>query len=424
LSTSPNLRLPSALAAALAACFAPSACAFQTGTDWLQASGFLSQTALYTTDNNFFGSTDDRVSYDYREVGAVLSMSLAQGLRFSTQILSRRAGANDDGSVKLDHAVLSYDFVNAATWTAGVRAGRMKSIIGWYNETRDVPFTRSGIFLPSSVYAERTRNSSFFQDGVMLRGEWRPDMDTLSWHVGYHIPRIDRDEILDVLPLSDGDVADTDGKDSWSASLVYELDGGRMRFGAFYQENNLDVDLAGDLSLGAFSFPDFDGGIAMSNRKTVLSFEYTLDRWLFVAERVDWRIKGDVRSSNPLLGPLLPQFSPQYTSPAWYYQLVYRLSDTWNVFARYERFAFNDDDMYGEGLAANPMYNFRGLPPYAFYASARSVGAEWWLSSDWLLRAEWHNFEGTSWLNAGDNEDVSALRKYWDLVALQLSFRF
>jgi hypothetical protein len=401
----------------------PAANALSTGIDWLQLNGFISQTALFTSDNNFFGDTDDAVSFDYREVGLVAGVRLAPDLRFSTQILSRRAGGNDDGAVSLDHAVLSYDVVNEPEWTLGVQAGRMKSIVGWYNEARDMPFTHTGVFLPFSVYTERTRNSSFFQDGAILRGEIRPHMDTLSWHVGYHVPHIDRDEMMDLIPAPRENIAGTDGRDSWSASLVYDIDGGRMRIGLFYLETRVDVDLAGDIDLGFITFPQYEGYLAMNTSKTVLSFEYTLDRWVFVAERARWDIEADINSRDRRLAPIEPLFAQKFRSPAWYYQVVYQLSDSWNLFARYERFAWNEDDMNGSAQAANPRFNTGGLPAYAYYASARTIGAEWWIRENWLLRAEFHDMEGTAWLNMADNQG-DALEKYWDLVALQLSFRF
>jgi len=402
---------------------APPAFALQTGKDWLQVSGFISQAVLTTTDNNYLGRTDDDVSFDFREIGAVVSIQPMANLRLSTQLLSRKAGANDDGSVEIDHAVISYDIINNADWTVGVHAGRLKSVLGWYNETRDVPFTRPGIFLPFSVYAERVRNSYFFQDGVLLRGEWRHDLNALSWHAGYHRPRVDRDEIVDIAPLPNNNVPDADGKGSISAGLVYDIDGGRARFGVFYQENKIDIDLNGDLSVGAFSLADFNGGIALVNRKTVLSFEYTLDRWNFVTERAYTQVKADVSSRNPVLAPIVSQFNQRFNSPAYYYQLIYRASEAWDFFVRYDRFAFDKGDMNGDELAANPSFNFRGLPAYAFYSCSYSVGVGLHLDTAWLVRAEWHNVEGGGWLNAADNEN-RALKKYWDLFAVQLSYRF
>ena len=394
-----------------------------TGIDWLQVSGFISQGAIYTSDNNFLGETDDAVDFDFREVGAVVSASPSPALRFSTQVLSRKAGDNDDGSLELDHAVVSYDFVNRADWTVGVRAGRMKSVLGWYNETRDAPFTRPSIFLAPSVYAERVRNSYFFQDGIMLRGEWRHDLNSLSWHAGFHRPRVDKDEIADIAPLPNDNVPDTEGKDSWSSGLVYDVDAGRVRLGAFYEVKKIGIDLGGDLSIEAINLADFNGAIDLENRKTVLSFEYNLDRLSFVAERSITRIQAAVSSQNPLYAPIAQTFDQRLASPAYYYQVTYRSSERWDIFARYDRFAYDGDDKDGEVLAADVAFNFKGLPPFAFYSKDYTVGVGWHPDADWLVRAEWHNVEGTGWLNGADNEGTR-LVKYWDMFALQLSYRF
>jgi hypothetical protein len=399
------------------------AVALQTDIDWLQVNGFLSQSVLSSTDNNYLGKTDDDLSFDFREAGLAAAIQPLPNLRLSTQLLSRRAGANADGSVEIDHAVISYNFIENADWMLGVRAGRLKSVLGWYNETRDVPFTRPGVFLPFSVYAEIVRDSYFFQDGAMLRGEWRQNLDALTWHVGYHEPRVDRDEIVDIAPMPNGVIPDAEGRGSLDASLIYEIDGGRARFGLFYQENRIDIGLDGDLSVGPFSLPDFDGNVALVIRKTVASFEYNVDKWSFITEYGAARIRARISSRNPTLGPIVSQLRQRMTSPSYYYQLHYRASESWDFFVRYDRFAFDDHDMYGSRIAASPSFNFRGLPDFAFYASTYSVGAGYHINTSWLLRAEWHNVEGGGWLNHADNED-HALKKYWDLLAVQLSYRF
>jgi len=394
-----------------------------TGIDWLQVSGFVSQGAIYTSDNNYMGATDDAVGFDFREIGAVFSVTPSPVLRFSTQLLSRKAGENDDGSVEIDHAVISYDFINNADWTVGIRAGRLKSLLGWYNETRDAPFTRPSIFLAPSVYAERVRNSYYFQDGVMLRGEWRHDLNALSWHAGFHRPRVDKDEIAEIAPLPNGNVPDTEGKDSWSTGLVYDIDAGRIRFGAFYEVKKIGFDLGGDLSIDTISLADFNGAIDLENHKTVFSLEYNFDRVSFVAERSDTRVVAAVSSKNPAYAAIESKFDQRLTSPAYYYQVSYRLSERWDFFARYDRFSYDGDDKHGEKLAADTAFNFRGLPAFAFYSKDYTAGVGWHPEADWLVRAEWHNVEGLGWVNSADNENNRPV-KYWDMLALQLSYRF
>ncbi|MCU7799562.1 MAG: hypothetical protein KZQ70_05300 [gamma proteobacterium symbiont of Lucinoma myriamae] len=52
------------------------------------------------------------------------------------------------------------------------------------------------------------------------------------------------------------------------------------------------------------------------------------------------------------------------------------------------------------------------------------LGVRWDVNSSVMVRAEYHNINGTSWLTSEDNPDRSKTKRYWDLFALQLSLRF
>lgn len=413
---------PTRIAAACASLLAAAnAHCLNTDIDWLQVSGFISQGAIHTSDNNWFGNTDDAVGFDFREIGAAFVITPAPALRFSAQLLSRKAGENDDGSIKVDHAVASYDFINTVDWTVSIRAGRMKSALGLYNETRDVPFTRPGIFLPASVYLERVRNSFFFQNGVMLRTEWRHQLNSLSWHAGFHRPKVDDDELADISRLAGDTSPDAEGRDSWSTGLVYDINAGTARLGAYYEEKKINI--AGNLGAAEFGLDDLQGDVLIRDRKTVLSVEYNLDKFNFVAERAVARVSADVSMHNPDYAVLEALSSIHLVSPSYYYQVIYRASEQWDVFVRYDRFILDEDDKDGDEVSKRFGFNFRGLPPYAFYAKSYSVGAGWHPAADWMLRVEWLNNEGTGWLNVNDNDNETPV-KYWDMIAMQLSYRF
>ena len=78
-------------------------------------------------------------------------------LQFSVQGLSRTAGEGSPGNIRLDYGFIDYTFSNQENSQFGIRLGRMKNPLGFYNDTRDVPFTRPSILLPQSIYFDRTR---------------------------------------------------------------------------------------------------------------------------------------------------------------------------------------------------------------------------------------------------------------------------
>ncbi|MEP6880205.1 MAG: hypothetical protein ABI865_15310, partial [Nitrosospira sp.] len=110
----------------------------------LQIHGFASQSWLMSSDkNNFFGkSSSDSGSFDFRELGLNASMRPLTRLQFSAQMMSRRAGDGSPGNIRLDYGFIDYTYFSGENSQLGIRLGRMKTPLGLYNDTRDVPFTR------------------------------------------------------------------------------------------------------------------------------------------------------------------------------------------------------------------------------------------------------------------------------------------
>lgn len=158
----------------------------------LQIHGFFSQGWLKSTDNNnvFGNSSSDSGSFDFREIGLNASMRPLSNLQFSVQGLSRTAGNGSPGNIRLDYGFIDYTFSNQENSQLGIRLGRMKNPIGFYNDTRDVPFTRPSILLPQSIYFDRTRKLAIAADGVHLYGEYRSDYGDISFQAGVVRPLV------------------------------------------------------------------------------------------------------------------------------------------------------------------------------------------------------------------------------------------
>lgn len=141
--------------------------------------GFVSQSAIYTSDNSFFNaSTDDRVSGEFSENGVIGTGTVFDYFDFATQIISRRAGDISNGNPKIDYLQMTYRFDESMDHTQSLRVGRFKTPLGFYNDTRDVPFTRSGVFLPQGIYWERVRNVRSFITGAQYSLEKRVGLTT------------------------------------------------------------------------------------------------------------------------------------------------------------------------------------------------------------------------------------------------------
>jgi hypothetical protein len=149
----------------------------------IQVHGFASQGVVNTSDNRFFGNSPS-TSFDFTELGVNASYQASPRLLFSGQILARRAGEMYDGTPSLDYGLMDFSFVSDAEKRLGVRIGRIKNPFGLYNETRDVPFTRPGIFLPQVIYYDKIRNVLLSYDGAMLYGDLFRPQGNLSLSLG------------------------------------------------------------------------------------------------------------------------------------------------------------------------------------------------------------------------------------------------
>ena len=144
-----------------------------------QIHGFAAQAAITTTDNRWFGPSDG-TSFEFTEVGINASARVLPRVLLAGQVLARRAGEMYDGTPAIDFALADISLFESAARRAGVRVGRIKNPLGIYNETRDVPFTHPGIFLPQVVYFDRVRNLVLSTDGGMLYLDTYSDFGDLS----------------------------------------------------------------------------------------------------------------------------------------------------------------------------------------------------------------------------------------------------
>ena len=465
----------------VALCFASCAQAYDISDNW-HINGFIAQSAIHTDGNNFFGETENAISTDFFEAGLVLNGNITQKLKFSTQVLARKAGENDDGHPKIDYGFFAYDLVDNARWNTGFRLGRIPSQVGLYNATRDVPFTRPSILLPQSIYGETIRNSRFAHDGVQWYGEWRQELNRIIWHVDYYQPLTDGNEMDDIflVPLP----GDIDAERSWMSQLIYEWDGGTGRIALTYNLTKYTYQITGqdlanfsdsfgfELALQSFDIEGIIDSIAeidparkdlilniINNLDNDLSFAQIIDSTQLMFDRAGFdfdltsriapfleaiNISGDVEMPTTLLSTQYNwqrfTLSAEYMrrdiktngfdefeylnttikQEGYFAQLVYHLAPKWDLLLRHDRFYFNRNDHNGE----NFQKLLPGMPSHRAYAIDTTLGLSWHINSQFMTRFEWHNIEGTAWLPVQNNPSPLDTEKYWNMLALQIAFRF
>jgi hypothetical protein len=371
----------------------------------LQIHGFVSQSWLMTSDrNNFFGrSSSDSGSFDFRELGLNASMRPLTSLQFSAQMLSRTAGKGSPGNIRLDYGFMDYTYFSGEDGQLGIRLGRMKTPLGFYNDTRDVPFTRPSVLLPQSIYFDRTRKLALAADGVHFYGEYRTDFGDFSFQGGL------------VRPLVRGDEAEAAvfGKQlpgrlapeiSYTGRVNYDLDGGRVRLAVSVSELNIRyLPGAGDgLNDGTIGFIPL-----------VFSAQYNAERWSLTSEYALRFLQ---------YKKLHPTVDTSFVGESYYFQGAYRLTPEWEAIVRYDVQHTDRDDPHGKQWErADP--GRAGLR-HTRFAKDLTAGLRWNVTPEFMLRAEYHHVNGTAWLSTLDNPNTHDLSRHWDMFLFLGSYRF
>ncbi|WP_273144763.1 hypothetical protein [Halomonas sp.] len=384
------------LLAALGLAWPPAHADSEEMLDTLQMHGFLSQALVITDDNNFFGpSSEDEGSFEFTEIGANVSLRPHEDILIAAQALSRRAGGDGgDARPVLDYGIVDYQVLSNQQRTFGIQVGRFKNPFGFYNQTRDVAFTRPSILLPQSIYFDRTRSLALSADGASFYAEERFDNGIMRLKGGVGTPT-DRDLGKQLFqPSLDYDVK---GDTSSIAQIIYEHNNGRFNAALSAADVNLDINHGS--SDGELNFQPW-----------ILSLQYDTGSWALTGEyavrSLDLTGMGAARKSDT-------------TGESWYIQYSKRFFNDWQWLLRYDRMVSDKDDRSGKKYAEQG----RG-PAHSRFAEDITVGLQWSVSPRVLLAAEYHQIDGTGWLPLQDNQDVSETERHWNMLLFQFSLRF
>ncbi len=367
----------------------------------LRINGFLSQGYVKTDNNNFFGKSDGKGSLDFRELGLAASLRPTAKLQFSGQLLWRRAGEGSRRGISIDFGFLDYSIITRSAGEFGIRLGRTKNPLGFYNDTRDVPFTRPSIILPQSIYFDRTRNLALASDGVQLYGESRADWGILTAQFGTVFPQVnDRDTEVSIFGANRS--GDLKTRLSYIGRIAYEPPNGRFRFAVSGAQVNAGYDPGAIDSLHSGS---------VKFMPLILSAQYNAERWSITSEyalrRFELQDFGDRR------------FEQKFTGESVYLQGTYRFTPKWEAVLRYDLLFTDRTDRNGKAFAAAT-----GRPAHFRFAKDLTVGLRWNVTPAIMLATEYHYINGTAWLSNLDNPNITHAKQHWNLFSFQASYRF
>jgi hypothetical protein len=150
-------------------CALASAQEFKVFDRRVQVHGFASQGFAYTDHNNWLSMNTSHGSWAMTEGAVNVSSQITDKFRIAGQAYSRNIGNLGQGHLQLDWAVADYRF---AEWL-GVRAGRVKTTIGLYNDTQDMNFLHTWAILPQAVYSQDMRDGFLSHNGGDVYGTIR-----------------------------------------------------------------------------------------------------------------------------------------------------------------------------------------------------------------------------------------------------------
>jgi hypothetical protein len=119
----------------------------------IQIHSFASQGFAYSDENNFLSMDTSHGSFAFTDAGANASSQLTDKLRVGAQFYIRNVGHLGNWHPDLDWAMADYRFKD---WF-GVRGGKVKTVLGLYNDTQDMEFLHTWALMPLSVYPVDSR---------------------------------------------------------------------------------------------------------------------------------------------------------------------------------------------------------------------------------------------------------------------------
>jgi hypothetical protein len=141
----------------------------------VQIHGFASQGFIYTDENNWLTMHTTQGSAAFTDFGANISMQVTDKLRIGAQVYDRNLGNLGEWHPSVDWALADYRF---KPWF-GIRAGKVKTTLGLYNDTQDLDFLHTFVLLPQSIYPTDIRDATIAHLGGDIYGAF-----SLLHHLG------------------------------------------------------------------------------------------------------------------------------------------------------------------------------------------------------------------------------------------------
>jgi len=134
-----------------------------------QVHGYVAQGFVDTNQNNWLTMNTSTGSFAMTDGAINISTQITDKFRVGAQVYDRSLGQLGRWHPDLDWADAQYRFTS---WL-GIRGGKVKTVMGLFNDTQDLDFLRPFALLPQSVYPTDLRDTTIAHDGGDLFGDIR-----------------------------------------------------------------------------------------------------------------------------------------------------------------------------------------------------------------------------------------------------------
>ncbi len=381
----------------------------------IRLNGFLSQGYVYSTGNDFIPNSSKNGSFEMSEFGATFSVDLTEKLHVGFQIFARDFGPIGNHNIKLDWGYADYRVSDSF----GIRVGKVKTPVGFFNEVRDTDALHPMAILPQSIYDESMRPVFVAYDGLGLYGNLDlkavGDFDYHFFVGTVHHPegaphllqiQVASNALLSQMGLTmTGITMDTEifcgGRVIWNTPLP----GFRLGGTYTYLKGEMNSLISHPLE-GLFPLM---GSMELKN-SFFLSGEFSIGDLTIISEYMELLplIKME------MFGQM--QEVSSETMQGWYVMVSYMIGDKLTFTGLYDRFISNKGDTAGQSSVA------QGLPDYYGWQKDLALGLRFDINFNWTFKIEWHKIDGMgkSWVFS----PIPAPEQKWNMFVAKFSFNF
>jgi hypothetical protein len=381
----------------------------------IQLNGFISQGYIYSTHNDFIPQASEYGSFEFNEAGLTFSVDVSEKLRLGFQLLARDFGPIGNYRIFLDWGFADYRFAKAF----GIRVGKIKAPLGFYNEVRDTDPLFPMVILPQSIYDEAFRPVFIAYNGIGFYGKLNIGSGDLNYHLftGSVDHPSDAPYLMQIRNAVNRGIAQTgmsisplemDTQLFYGGRLIWNTPINGLRLGGSYAF--LKAKYHGSLSIPMSSPVEVFGSMKLK-KFFLLSGEWAIGNFTLTTEYMELPplIHLDLFGQNILL--------TEETEQGWYIMGSYVFADRLTLYAYYDRFLSDKDDPEGNNTALMGLENFFG------WQKDMVIGARYDINFNWTVKVEYHFIDGVA-KSAVFFPSVLNAKQKWNMLALKMSYNF